>query len=343
MSNEVTPDKKGSTNSPKVSKFWLIFLALFALFFIVVSLVVTYLVWLISPPEQVINNETQALQTVATFFGGIAIVINAYFSAQRAQAMDKTAEGTLQNAQAALKNAQTAQINAQIAEDKQITERFSKAIEQLGSDKIEVRLGAIYTLERIAKDSPKDYWTIMEVLTAFVRHNAAVEDEELSVEELQNVPRIPLDIQESLTVIGRREHKEQEKNLLNLSNINIIGANLSGANLSGTNLAGANLAGANLSETNLAGAKLAEANLAEANLKDANLKDTNLFKVNLKDANLFRGNLSRAILFKADFCGANLSKTNLQGTKNLTPEQIKVAINYKDAEYDEDFLAQLDL
>jgi hypothetical protein len=34
--------------------------------------------------------------------------------------------------------------------ERRITESFSKAIEQLGSDKLEVRLGGIYTLERIA-------------------------------------------------------------------------------------------------------------------------------------------------------------------------------------------------
>lgn len=58
-----------------------------------------------------------------------------------------------------------------------ITDRYTKAIEQLGKldgDKpnIEIRLGAIYALERIARDSPRDHWTIMEVLTAYVRQNA---------------------------------------------------------------------------------------------------------------------------------------------------------------------------
>ena len=60
---------------------------------------------------------------------------------------------------------------AQTEADRQrrITESFSKAIEQLGSDKLEVRLGGIYALERISKESPHDYWTVMENLTAFVR------------------------------------------------------------------------------------------------------------------------------------------------------------------------------
>ena len=44
----------------------------------------------------------------------------------------------------------------QISREGQITERFSRAVDQLGSDKQDVRLGGIYTLERIAADSPAD-------------------------------------------------------------------------------------------------------------------------------------------------------------------------------------------
>jgi len=51
----------------------------------------------------------------------------------------------------------------------QITDRYTKAIEQLGSDKLDVRLGGIYALERIAKDSERDHPTVVEVLGAFVR------------------------------------------------------------------------------------------------------------------------------------------------------------------------------
>ena len=52
-----------------------------------------------------------------------------------------------------------------------VTERFSKAVEHLQSKEETVRIGGIYALERIAKDSKKDYWTIMDVLTSYVREN----------------------------------------------------------------------------------------------------------------------------------------------------------------------------
>jgi hypothetical protein len=54
----------------------------------------------------------------------------------------------------------------------QITDRYTKAIEQLGSDKLDVTLGGLYALERIAKDSLADRATITEVLTAYVRGHA---------------------------------------------------------------------------------------------------------------------------------------------------------------------------
>ena len=43
---------------------------------------------------------------------------------------------------------------------RRITESFTKAIEHLGSDNLQVRLGGIYTLERISRESELDYWPV---------------------------------------------------------------------------------------------------------------------------------------------------------------------------------------
>src|SRR4051812_43986332 len=56
----------------------------------------------------------------------------------------------------------------------QYTDRYTKAVDQLGqsgADRLQVRLGGIYALERLARDSPPDQPTIIEVLSAFVRTN----------------------------------------------------------------------------------------------------------------------------------------------------------------------------
>ena len=60
----------------------------------------------------------------------------------------------------------------ELTEQGQITDRFTKAIEQIGSDKLDIHIGGIYALERIARDSAKDHPTVMEVLTAFIREHS---------------------------------------------------------------------------------------------------------------------------------------------------------------------------
>jgi hypothetical protein len=60
----------------------------------------------------------------------------------------------------------------QLSRAGQITERFTRAIDQLGSSELDVRLGGIYALERIARDSKADHPQVMEVLTAYVREHA---------------------------------------------------------------------------------------------------------------------------------------------------------------------------
>ncbi|MFW9258045.1 pentapeptide repeat-containing protein [Nostoc sp. CALU 546] len=265
--------------------------------------------------EQRLDYGIKALTTTGTIFVGIAVFINAFYAAKRAEALDKSAEAANKSAEAANKTAEAALKNAEAAQDKQITERFAKAVEQLGNEKIETRLGAIYTLERIAKDSPKDHWTIMEVLTAFVRENAPLKDfseknTDLLIivntlnyqksKEIEEKLKLQTDIQAALTVIGRRKSEnELENQSLDLNNVDIRGAILYKANLQGANLKGANLQGA-------PSHKLQGANLIEANLQGASY----LNKANLQGANLYK---------------ANLQGANLIGAENLEQEQIELA------------------
>jgi hypothetical protein len=60
----------------------------------------------------------------------------------------------------------------QVIQEGQITDRFTRAVDQLGSDTVDVREGGIYTLERIAKDSITDRGTVVETLTALVRNRS---------------------------------------------------------------------------------------------------------------------------------------------------------------------------
>jgi hypothetical protein len=90
--------------------------------------------------------------------------------------------------------------------DRRITDVFGKAVELLGREELETRLGAIYALERIAHESERDHWAIMETLTAYVRNRHRRHDTE-STDTAAEPSYIGVDAQAVLTVISRRNHE----------------------------------------------------------------------------------------------------------------------------------------
>ena len=157
-------------------------------------------------------------------------------------------------------------VNYQQGQERLITDRFSKAVEQLGSQDIDVRLGGIYSLERIAKDSPKDHWTVMEVLTAYVRNKSPLPKDWFKTPPEKRKPLEPVatDVQSALTVIGRREAKQDPAGkYLNLMHSNLSGSNLYEANLTDAYLWFAGLSRASLGHADLRGAHIWFADLTD--------------------------------------------------------------------------------
>ena len=335
-------------------KNWAIAVTIF-LFLIAVAVTVYFISMILTTDstELLTNKYKYVIETVKVlglFISGGAVIVNVCFAGRRAEAMEETAKATNRNADAANKNAEAANRNAEAANQKQITERFSKAIEQLASDKPEVILGGIYTLERIARDSEPDQWTIMEVLTAFVRQNAPVikENESQSPEDQEKLLKLRISIRACLTVIGERKYPDLENKYIDLTRVNISGFNLKGFNLTGAKLfgaklfgadltgaylAGANLIGAYLTVANLTGANLTRADLIEANLTRAYLTGANLTEADLTGAVLTEANLFGANLTGAYLTGADLTGANLTGAYRLEPDWItKVLLTEADLE-----------
>jgi uncharacterized protein YjbI with pentapeptide repeats len=261
-------------------------------------------------------------------------------------------------------------LNFSQGENRLITERFTRSIEQLGNKEETIRIGGIYALERIANDSPRDGWTIMEVLSSFVRGKQSVKGQ-----DLDGLPTIRTDSQAALTVINRRQTDLEstsqylDLSLSNLTEANLVGAHLDRAKLSNSALIKADLRGAslnlaNLSHANLNGANLTKVQLERANLIQADLSNTNLgdaildgailtntslgntnltgailIGANLRGATLSKANLTKADLSGADLyqvnlSGANLNKTDMRKIRNLDIVQVKLAQNWMLAIYD---------
>jgi hypothetical protein len=225
----------------------------------------------------------------------------------------------------------------QVNREGQITERFARAVDQLGSAAPDVRLGGIYTLERIAKDSPADRPTVAAVLAALVRAHApwpgGVHPTPTIDWQLPWLQHRAADVQAAIAALGRHPPSREEVPLY-LSRVDLRGAYLPDArlahasirhtnlaralmpriDLNGSDLDDTDLRHANLQQARLVGAKLLGAHLQAANLRGANLRDADLTNAHLRNADLRTADLSRAILGDVDLRGAKLSDANLSGT-----------------------------
>jgi hypothetical protein len=201
-----------------------------------------------------------------------------------------------------------------LSEEGQITDRYSKAVDQIGATSPEVCLGGLYALGRIMRDSPRDEQPVVAVLSAFVRRQAQRNDdlaipwpdEEAERDEVKPSFRI----QAALNVISGRVHHDPDA-IPDLRDCDLRGARLRYAQLQG-----GSFRRSYLYKAHLEGADLTEASLVDADLTDANLTG----------AILTHADLRRARLSQAKFSGTDLSQALLTPGA-LTPEQQRAAVN----------------
>ncbi len=172
----------------------------------------------------------------------------------------------------------------QVNREGQITDRYTKAVDQLGHAELDVRLGGIYALERIARDSPADRATIREVLTAFVRGHAPWPPRlpgqyvaTAPIDQVSSLGERAPDVQASLTVLGRGGFGSLDRaDRLDLSDTDMRRANLYLAHLEGAILIRAHLERAALISAHLEKATLWRAHLEGAHLNGAHLERARL-------------------------------------------------------------------
>jgi uncharacterized protein YjbI with pentapeptide repeats len=207
-----------------------------------------------------------------------------------------------------------------VNQDGQITDRYTKAVDQLGSDKLDLRLGGIYALERIAKNSNDDRDTIGEILTAFVRQRSPWPPsqpgqyrDDFPIGQQPQLRTRAADVQAALTVLGRGGFTRQGTFRLDLAAVDLRKTALARAHLEDANLNGAHLEDADLIDAHLEDAGLLDAHLEDAGLLDAHLEGAHLNGAHLEGANLMEAHLQGATLTNAHLDGAYLNGANLKG------------------------------
>ncbi|RZS31193.1 pentapeptide repeat protein [Herbihabitans rhizosphaerae] len=190
--------------------------------------------------------------------------------------------------------------------DRQFTERFTAAVEHLGSENVTVRAGGVAALDRILRDSPADRNRVLDRIAGFLRQQTIRVSEPLPDDVMVAVA--------ALRVPRKRIRGTAEEPL------NLTAVRLPGADMRRTAMPTALLAKAELREADLSGANLAGAKLDGSTLINANLAGADLTAASLAGARLSGANLTDAVLADADLSEADLTKTI-----GLTTEQIASA------------------
>jgi hypothetical protein len=295
-----------SAGSPNRSRMSPLLIVAFVLSGVIVVLVAAALVpALIVPASQVpdaatrLDLQNSVRTTLLQGVGAVLLIAGAYFTWRQIQLSRDQLRQSLDTSAAQL----------QLSREGQITEQFSRAIEQLGHDKAGVRVGAIYALEQIAKIAPDMRAAIHELLAAYARAESTWSHHDpvtLTAVEPDTAPnegseppllkiRAP-DVQAALTVLGRRVEIPEE--VIELQNVDLRSAYLGGANLRRAIIARAMLAQAGALDQTI-------------DLTDAHLRRTNFRRALLTHAILRGADLRDTILCGADLSGADLSGADL--------------------------------
>ncbi|MFL4478580.1 pentapeptide repeat-containing protein [Paeniglutamicibacter sp. ORCA_105] len=238
--------------------------------------------------------------------------------------------------------------NHELERDTNTTNRYSSALEQLGRKSEVEQIGAIFSLLRIARESPLDREAIAKLLASYIvgqevdaeahrfksvevfwegRASLLTKRWEISA---VSAPATTLAAIEALSLItdlvlpdsGGRGFETMHE--LNLEGAFLNGAFMHHADLGHTNLRNAQIEVADLRHIDLESANLSGASLRGSLLNSVSL-DGDLRAVNFNYAQLEGAEFGQADLTGATFLNADLSRADLSGTVGLTSEQIECA------------------
>jgi hypothetical protein len=204
-------------------------------------------------------------------------------------------------------------------------EIMAAAFAGLGGSDIHTRVGAIYTLERHARDRASDQGPILQTLAAFVRERCPAPVPKLVNGRYQNpspeaIYVLPeTDIQAAVAVIGRRDRANDPPNtLLSLACVNLSGYDLSNGDFSDTSFRGAylcatNFAGAKVERGDFQSAMIEGADFYGAKAQEASFSAAYCGQTRFAHCDLSGARFVESDLRDGDFTGANLQRADLAG------------------------------
>ncbi len=202
----------------------------------------------------------------------------------------------------------------ELTRDENRTSRYTEAVTQLGDQtSIAIRLGGIYALERIALDSLRDRQTILDVVTAFVRHARARSVPDLPAQLSEDVSAAVLVIARITAMPGRKGFPPLRP--VRLENVSLPAADFRGAVLRGAVVSDCVLSGARFDGVDLEQSSFVDSTLDHASFEAANLAMSELVSTSASGAKFQRAVLADAAVWGADFTRANFTGADLSGIR----------------------------
>jgi Pentapeptide repeats (8 copies) len=205
------------------------------------------------------------------------------------------------------------------AHERRVTELYTMAAAQLGSDTAPVRLAGLYALERLVLHNPGQRQTIVNVISAYLQmpytppEAGAPPEEGTASEKGAQEDRVRTAAQR---ILHRHLWKTAAEQLRWQGSVDLSGACLVRVRLTMVSLFAADLSKADLTE-----ARLGETDLTRANLTEAKLNGASLCRADLTGADLAEADLTGADLRFAVLDGADLSSAT-----GLTQDQVDRAV-----------------
>ncbi len=175
---------------------------------------------------------------------------------------------------------------------REILDQYVKAVDQLKDDNIAVRLGGIYSLEKImnspAKEAIEYHDTIIELMCAYIKDKRKIQ---YNVLKKVDVVNLEFDIIAILKIIDRRVNRNNEKCIIDLSNTNWICADLELMNFNDINFNyshfnKASIRDACFNNVSLVGAKFEEAICWNSEFINCSFLNSNFSKSQFDDATI---------------------------------------------------------
>jgi hypothetical protein len=280
--------------------------------------------------------ENESRKTIAQVIGGVLLLAGLYFTAETLWINQETLRAT---------------------QERQITELYARAVEQMGHNSLQIRLGGIYALERVAAESPRYQGIVIEVLSAFVRDRAGWDGNNKPLDPNWLKRRVAVDITAAVATLVRSRPYRVEfvqtkapckspgdelyfddgclifsglppnvhgDEALRRSVIDLSATNLTGLlivtprNLSAISFTHSNLERSVFSDSQLVAVWAVGSRLVDAQLENVRLNLSNLNGTDFERANLRGADLRRASLRNAVLRGADLTGAQLRGVDLTT-------------------------